>query len=200
MCLIIVGPGDIKAVIAAPEEFLCVRTVSFPAVARQSSHQRRKVMEHHAGEFSWSRPGFRHFHQRPQSPFIHKASPDCKGPWDVLSCLDVCPGGRTEMIGPELANLCRTWHMPSAFVLSCLWSCFSLISLTYFKLGLRRFPLPTSRPLYLLFFCFESFSWVTLGLYSIGTSSQRRVLKIPSWANSSPIKTHTNTHPNFSSL
>lgn len=52
------------------------------------------------------------------------------------------------------------------------------------------------RPLYLLF-CFESFSWVTLSLYSTGTSSQRHVLKIPSWANFSPIKTHTNTHPSF---
>lgn len=80
MYLMIVGLGYTKVVIAAPEEFLGVDTVSLHVVSLQSSYQRRKVMEDHAGEFSWSRPGFRHFHQSPWSPFIHKAIPDCKVP------------------------------------------------------------------------------------------------------------------------
>lgn len=42
MCLIEVGPADMKVVIATPEEFLCVSTVSFHAVALQSTTEGEK--------------------------------------------------------------------------------------------------------------------------------------------------------------
>lgn len=123
--------------------------VFFHTVVLQGGYQWRKSMEDHAGKFQWSRLGFWHFHQSTWSPLTHKAILDCKGAWDVPSW--VCPGGRADEIGPQLANLCHTWHLPSTFELSF----FILSASLYFKFGgegnRKIFP-PTSMPLLLLSF------------------------------------------------
>lgn len=151
MCLIIVGPGDIKVVIAAPKELFCVCvsvkcpfTLWLCIVTKGEKSWRIMPGSFHGPDLAsiTSTRVYGH-HLFPRPPLTASFSEMC--------CLDVCPGGRTETIGPELAYLCHTWHMPSALELSCLWSCFPFILFAslYFKLGLRvirRFPLPTPHP------------------------------------------------------